>query len=205
MQEEKIVLTGSPRWQLDENTGRSDRLVFYPKTEEILAVQNVEMILPGQSVGPLLSVNVRTNRTASAGTNTMTIKAGSFSRGGNIAVFHDDVRIADARGKMSCDLVTIVTGASNQVQRIIAQDQVRIEQQDFVATGARAEYNVATGLVHLTGSPELVSADKSLRADAFIINRNENTFSVSPGRYRIQMQMKESSSRGPLNLAPRLK
>jgi lipopolysaccharide export system protein LptA len=97
-------------------------------------------------------------------------------------------------------MVTIVSAGTNQVQRVIAEGGVHIQQPDMVATGERAEYDVSTGLVHLTGSPLLVSEGRSLRAEAFIIDRNKNTFSVSPGKFRIQMPMndaKELRSRTP--------
>ena len=191
LQTEKIVLSGSPHWKVEESTGKSELLMFYPKTQELLALHNVEMIVPGRSVGTLFAVNVKTNQ--AAGTNApMTIRADSFSRGTNVAVFSENVQISDDRGQMMCQLVTVVTGGTNQLERIIAEGGVRLEQPGMVATGSRAEYNVATGLVHLTGSPELMSEGRSLRADAFIINRNENTFSVSPGKFRIQMPMAET-------------
>ena len=191
LETEKIVLSGSPHWKVEESTGKSELLMFYPKTQELLALHNVEMIVPGRSVGTLFAVNVKTNQTA--GTNApMTIRADSFSRGTNVAVFSENVQISDDRGKMMCKLVTIVTGGTNQLERVIAEGGVRLEQPEMVATGSRADYNVATGLVHLTGSPELVSEGRSLRADAFIINRNANTFSVSPGKFRIQMPMAET-------------
>jgi lipopolysaccharide transport protein LptA len=188
---EKIVLSGRPHWKVEESTGKSELLMFYPKTQELHALRDVEMIVPGRSVGTLFAVNVKTNQ--AAGTNApMTIRADSFSRGTNVAVFNENVVIADDRGKMMCQLVTLVTAGTNQLERVIAEGGVRLEQPGMVATGSRAEYNVATGFVHLTGSPELVSEGRSLRADAFIINRNENTFSVSPGKFRIQMPMAES-------------
>ena len=198
---EKIALSGNPHWRLEENTGRSDLLVFFPKTKEIHALQHVEMILPGQSVGSLFAVNVRTNQ--QTGTNMpMTIRSETFSRGTNVAVFHGNVEISDARGRMSCQMVTIVSAGTNQVQRVIAEDGVRIEQPGLIATGSRAEYDVATGLVHLTGEPQLMSDDKSLRAEAFVIDRNKNTFSVSPGKYRIEMQMKPKQQARALTARP---
>jgi lipopolysaccharide transport protein LptA len=197
MQNEKIVLSGSPHWKVDQTKGRSDVLIFYPKTKEIMALHGVEMTFPGQSVGSVFGVNVRTNQAASISSTDepVVIRSETFSRGTNVAVFHQNVRITDARGGMSSELITVVTGSSNQVQRIIAENRVRIEQEGFVATGSRADYNVATGLVHLTGEPELVSDDKSLKAESFIIDRSKNTFSVSPGKYRIQMQMKSKEPR----------
>jgi lipopolysaccharide export system protein LptA len=149
-------------------------------------------------VGTLFSVNVKTNQNIS--TNApMVIRAESFSRGTNVAVFHENVEISDARGKMNCELVTIVSEGTNDVQRIIAEGGVRLEQPGLVATGSRAEYNAVTGLVHLTGEPLLVSEGRSLRAEAFIIDRNRNTFSVSPGRFRIEMPMTNKNSKSSLS------
>jgi lipopolysaccharide export system protein LptA len=198
---EKIALSGMPHWKAEESTGKSELLLFYPKTEELMALRKVEMVVPGRSVGTLFAVNVTTNLSNS--TNApMTIRAESFSRGTNVAVFHENVEISDARGKMSCELVTIVSAGTNDVQRIIAEGGVRLEQPGLVATGSRAEYDAATGLVHLTGEPLLVSEGRSLRADAFIIDRNRNTFSVSPGRFRIEMPMTNSTSMKSLSRRP---
>jgi lipopolysaccharide transport protein LptA len=191
---EKISLKGSPHWKLEDSTGKSELLVFYPGTKEVLAIQNVEMVVPGRSVGTLFSVNVKTNQTV--GTNApMTIRSDTFSRGTNVAVFHGGVQVADARGKMSSDLVTIVSEGTNQVQRVIAEGGVRMEQPGLLATGKRAEYNVETGLVHLTGEPLLVSEGRTLRADSFVVDRNKNTFSVSPGKFRIEMPVDEAQRR----------
>jgi lipopolysaccharide export system protein LptA len=198
LEEDKIVLTGDPRWELERASGRSETLIFHPKTKEVLALKKVEMILPGQSVGGMFGVNVRTNETAS--TTPLVIRAETFSRGTNVAVFHDNVVVADAHGRMSCEILTLRIGASNQVERILIENSVRIEQPGFIATGQRGDYDAGTGLVHLTGDPLLVSDDKSLRAEAFIIDRNANTFSVAPGRYRIEMKMKEGNQ--PVRLNP---
>ena len=190
---EKIVLSGKPHWKVEQTTGRSELLVFYPRTQELLALNGVEMIVPGRSLGTLFSVNLKTNAGVSVSTNApMTIRANSFSRGTDVAVFNENVQISDPRGKMSCEMVTIVSAGTNQVRRVIAEGGVRIEQPDLLATGERAEYDVSTGLVHLTGKPKLLSEGRSLRAEAFIIDRNRNTFSVSPGKFRIEMPMEES-------------
>ena len=198
---EKIALSGLPHWKVQESAGKSELLLFYPRTEELMALRNVEMVVPGRSVGTLFAVNVKTNQSSS--TNApMTIHAESFSRGTNVAVFHENVEISDARGKMSCELVTIVSAGTNDVQRIIAEGGVRLEQPGLIATGSRAEYDATTGLVHLTGEPILVNEGRSLRADAFIIDRNRNTFSVSPGRFRIELPMTNSTSRNSLSRRP---
>lgn len=194
LRSEKISLKGNPHWKLEDSTGKSELLVFYPRTKEVHAIQNVEMIVPGRSVGTLFSVNVKTNQ--AVGTNEpMTIHSDTFSRGTNVAVFHGDVEVSDARGKMSSELVTIVSAGTNQVQRVIAEGGVRMEQPRLLATGRRAEYNVDSGLVHLTGEPLLVSEGRTLRAESFVIDRNKNTFSVSRGKFRIEMPVDEAQRR----------
>jgi lipopolysaccharide transport protein LptA len=197
--EDKIVLTGDPRWELERASGRSETLIFYPKTKEVLALKEVEMVLAGQSLGGMFGVNVKTNQEPAA-TTPLVVRAETFSRGTNVAVFHKNVSVTDARGRMSCEILTLGIGASNQVERVLVENSVRIEQQGFTATGERGDYNAATGLVHLTGNPQLIGEDKTLRAEGFIIDRNANTFSVVPGRYRIEMKIKEGTQ--PTGFSP---
>ena len=215
--EDKILLTGDPRWEHERGTGRSGTLIFYPKTKEALALNGVEMIFTGQTLGAAFGVTNRSSLSSpprparpflrpaegirpGEEVSQMVVRAETFSRGTNVAVFHKDVVVADAHGRISSQILTLGFGPTNQVQRILAEHSVRIEQPGFTATGERADYNAATGLVHLTGNPRLVKDDTSLTAQAFIIDRNKNTFSVAPGHYRIEMKLKEGAQ--PVSVSP---
>lgn len=188
--DEKFALLGNPRWNLDDKTGRSDRVVFHPKTGEVHALGNVEMLLPTQSAAAMLPSFSRTN--APPATNSaMRITADTFSHQRDVSVFHDHVKVVDARGTIDCQMLTVVTGASNQLQRIVAQTNVVMTQKDMTAEGQRADYDVRTGMVHLTGTPVLRGPDKALRSEYFVIDRNANTFSVAPGKYRIELKLKK--------------
>ena len=91
-------------------------------------------------------------------------------------------------GELRCQLVTVVTGASNQVQRIVAEGNVQIEQPDLLATGDVAAYELASGIVTLTGgSPQITTPERSVSAEMFLINREDNTFAAR-GNYRITMK-----------------
>jgi lipopolysaccharide transport protein LptA len=192
--QEKISLTGQPRWEMDQRTGRSELVVFHPRSKELFALGGVEMFFPARSRDLTLPGSDR-NGPPSETNSPMRVVAETFSHQSDVAVFHQKVRIEDDRGTIDCQLMTIVTGASNQVQRIVAQENVRIAQKDMVATGDRAEYNMQTGLIHLTGNPRLTGPDKSLESEAFVIDRNRNTFSVTPGNYRIELKLKKKVSR----------
>lgn len=188
--QEKFTLRGEPRWEMDDNRGESDLLVFYPKTREIHALGDVVMLLPAQAAGGFLNQPAQGSAAAST-SPPVRITAETFSHQENISVFNENVKITDARGIMECALMTVITGRSNQVERIVAEGDVRIAQQEMVATGEHADYDVRTGLVHLTGDPRLTGPDKSLRSEAFIINRISNTFSVQPGTFRIEIRAKD--------------
>lgn len=187
--DEKITLTGDPHWAVDDKTGRSDRLVFFPKTDELLALGNVEMTLPSSSQMDLFSPPGTGTATAPVRAEApIKIHSPMFSHQGDVAVFSDHVRVFDDRGELRCRLVTVVTGASNQVQRIIAHGDVEIEQPDLFATGERATYELADGKVRLTGGPpRITTPERSVTADMFVIDREENSFAAA-GKYQITMK-----------------
>ena len=76
------------------------------------------------------------------------------------------------------------------VQRIVAEKKVQISQGEIVARGEKASYELSRGMIYLTGNPEITSEGRSVEAEAFIINRNKNTFAVLPGKYRIKFPAK---------------
>ena len=189
LSEEKITLTGDPHWAVDDKSGRSDRLVFFPKSDELLALGDVEMTLPSSAQLELFSPPGATNSTAVSRTNPpVKIHSRMFSHQKDVAVFNDDVRVIDDRGELRCHLVTVVTGASNQVQRIIAEGDVQIEQPNLFATGDRATYELSDGKVRLTGGPpRITTPERTITAEMFVIDREENTFAAT-GNYRITMK-----------------
>jgi lipopolysaccharide transport protein LptA len=195
---EKVTLTGHPHWTMGDKTGHSDTMIFLTKTQELLALGHVELVLPGESVSGVFQFSPSSNRVAQTN-GPMTIQAKSLSHAENVAVFQGGVQASDSRGTIDCELLTVVTGASNQVQRIIADKGVSIKQQDLAALGEKAEYNAQTGLLRLTGKPELIMPDKTLRADEFIIDRRKNTFSVSPGKYVMRVQARRNEKGKGLN------
>jgi lipopolysaccharide export system protein LptA len=195
---DRIVLTGQPRWTLGERTGSSRRLIFLTKTKETLALEDVKMLLPGRSMGNMFTLNAPAGNAAASNEagkefkSPMSIGADSFSHSENTSVFQGTVQAKDNRGSIDCDLLTIITGLSNRVERIVAENNVVIRQPNTAAFGDRADYDASNEIVRLTGNPELIMPDKTLHAEAFLIDRRNNTFSVAPGKYRIELQAKNS-------------
>lgn len=197
---EKVTLTGQPHWALGARTGSSEQLVLLTKSSEVLALGGVKMILPGQSAGGMFAMESSATTRPPTGSDPLTISAQTFSHAENVSVFEGAVQTVDTRGTMDCRLLTIFGGESNRVQRIVAELGVTIRQPEMAAFGERADYDTRTELVRLTGHPEMITPGRTLRADAFVIDRRKNTFSVSPGNYRIEFKT-EKKRKGPSNAA----
>src|SRR5205085_10784862 len=87
---DKITLSGNPHWSLDERKGSSDYMIFYPRTEELLALQRVHVILPSSATGDLRTFGATTNRPVSKASSTnapMEVFSDIFSRQEKISVF----------------------------------------------------------------------------------------------------------------------
>lgn len=201
--DEKMTLTGSPHWVIDERRGKSDIMFLYPKTKEYHAMRHVEMLIPssssnsfsimpgkkGREAAPAAATNELALATSRSTNAPMRIRSEQFSHKDNISVFIENVDVLDASGAIQCALLTVFSGASNQVERIAAEGKVTITQKDMVATGDRAVYTIKTGLVDLLGTPKIVTPQHKLVAEAFQINRLESTFTVKKGKkFRIEMK-----------------
>jgi lipopolysaccharide export system protein LptA len=188
---EKITLSGNPHWALDERKGSSDYMIFYPHTEELLALQHVHVMLPPSSTGDFRTFgNAATNRPSAtiSSTNTpMEIFSDLFSRQGTISVFRDNVLVLDQQGELTCAMLTVRSGASNQVEHITADQKVIIKQENMVAVGDQAVYGMTNGIIQLFGHPKITTPERTVVADSFLINRQTGTFQIR-GKYRIEMK-----------------
>jgi lipopolysaccharide export system protein LptA len=76
----------------------------------------------------------------------------------NLAVFRKEVRVSDRiadqlQGEMSCALLTLTFSGTNELQKMLAEHQVVIAQQDKQFTAEKAEYTGTNGVLDLTGNP----------------------------------------------------
>jgi lipopolysaccharide export system protein LptA len=194
--QEKITLTGNPHWVIDDKEGSSDVMIFFPQSDELLALQNVRMKLPsaGEGQSPLFSPGQRRKEPVARGTNSfMTVTSDLFSRKDNVSVFRDNVHVQDQQGSLRAEILTVLTSGTNQVQRIVAKHNVILEQKDMIATGQQAVYSLDTGLVELTGNPRIKQPGRNVTADIFIINRPENTFTMRGQKWKIEMVAKKKN------------
>ncbi|HEY2953180.1 MAG TPA: LptA/OstA family protein, partial [Verrucomicrobiae bacterium] len=157
-------LTGKPTWRIGLQEGRADELAIDRKTHDISAAGHFYLKMPqggaGQAGFLLLSTAVRTNtspdtaRTVEIFADEGSLKSGATDTNTSIAFARGHVRVLHPEGTMSCAVMTMITAArSNRVERIVAEENVVLEQGDSRVTSERAVYAAATDSLEMTGHP----------------------------------------------------
>ncbi|MDX1951745.1 MAG: LptA/OstA family protein [Verrucomicrobiota bacterium] len=188
----RIELIGNPKWEMRNVQGRSETLVMWSKEERIEAGGKVEMILQGRNSLPFdLLPNGNTNRTRTTTDSPIHVRSARFVQSGKLFEFFENVRVNDARGQIDCASLSVQTGASNQVERVVAEGDVIVTQENSQVIGQRAVYSAGEGEVVITGSPKIMTPDREVIAPRFVLNRTSGRFRFD-APYRITMRRASS-------------
>ena len=66
------------------------------------------------------------------------------------------------------------TGDKRQIDKVVAEDDVRIVQLNRVATGQRAVFHHQEGRIVLTGTPRVVQGDNAVEGERIIVYLNDS-------------------------------
>jgi lipopolysaccharide export system protein LptA len=78
------------------------------------------------------------------------------------------------KGKMSCGEMTVTFSGTNELQQMVAQNDVVIEQDAAKFTAGRAVYSGNTGVLELTDRPAWRAAAREGRGDLLLMNVRKN-------------------------------
>lgn len=78
-----------------------------------------------------------------------------FDYGRSIALFSGNVVVVDPRVTIRCDKLQVEFTEENAVKRVLAKENVRIEQEDKLGTCDQAIYTAASGAIVMTGRAKL--------------------------------------------------
>lgn len=205
VEEDRVALSGNPRFDLDGKVGTSDSILLFPRGQEALALGRVNIVVPHAAGLPL--AGGRTNGIpeldAQGARGDLRVTSDLFSHKSPVSVFTDNVRVADDKGLIECRNLALYAGDNQALKRILATGGVVITQRDLKAMGERADYSVEQGLIQLTGEPMIQTPGRELTADAFVIDRAKGTFRIV-GDYKVSLEMKSKlgGSQGPARLFP---
>ena len=156
-----IQLTDHPAWRMEQREGSADELRFERTNRVFRADGHARLKMPARSLGAtgFLSGPGSTSSNILSATNQFVeILCQSYVLRTNLAVFRQDVRVSDRlgdqlQGAMTCGLMTLTFTGTNEVQKLLAEHQVVIGQQDKQFTAEQAEFTGTNGLLDLTGNP----------------------------------------------------
>ena len=176
-----VHLTGQPTWRDGAREGRGDDLVLDRTNGVFRAEGHAWLKMPSHSLSTagLLpqATALRTNLPAS--TNEFAeVLCDTYEIRTNSAVFRDQVRMTERRdgqleGKMDCGTLSLAFKGTNELQRVVAEDHVRVEQETN---------HLNCGLLTLTfiGTNEL---QRMVAQQDVLIEQNTNRFTAGTAVY----------------------
>jgi len=112
---------------------------------------------------------------------TVTAQRLSFDYKRYIAVFEEDVIVEDPEVRIEADKLVVIFDQANEIRSATALGNVRIRNEDRVATCGKAIYIKKNGEVILTVDPELKRGDDMVKGDKITFWLNEDRMVCEPG------------------------
>jgi len=173
---------GHPTWRANPQEGRADELIVDRTNQIFHANGHAWLSMPRQSFvqSGFLAAPSQGSKTAGASTNGLIeVHSDSYELHTNWGIFRNKVQVTDqvdsqVRGRMNCGLMTLTFGGSNQLETLVAQTEVRIEQETNRFTAGKAVFTGTNGILELTQRPTWESGPRQGRADVLRVNTQIN-------------------------------
>ena len=123
-----LELTGNPEWRIKENRISAEILIVGKTNRYFAARTNVQMRMPAH----LFVKNLGSTNAAEMAKRLVEVFCEDFSYGTNTANFSKNVRANlsgenDSQTTLLCDFTTLSFGASNQVEKVVANGNVVLQ------------------------------------------------------------------------------
>jgi len=133
---EQVLLTGHPTWRAEVREGRGDTLLLDRTNRVFIAEGQAWLRMPGRVLGAggFMPAAASPARDLLPGTNDfMEVSCRAYEVRTNSAVFRDEVQVTEWRdgqlqGKMRCGRLSVAFAGTNELQRMVAEQEVVVEQ-----------------------------------------------------------------------------
>jgi lipopolysaccharide export system protein LptA len=171
-----IQVTGNPAWQASQREGRADDLFIDRSNQVFRAIGHALLKLSdeGKGTSPFLS------GTSPSGTNQIIeIRSDSYEIRTNSAEFSSQVivteRLGDQpRATLTCGRLMATFAASNQMERMLAEENVVMEQGARRFSAGQAVFTGTNQLLALTRNPTWQDGPRTGQADVIFLKGQEN-------------------------------
>jgi lipopolysaccharide transport protein LptA len=200
----RVVVTGQPEAR-DSTTflrGSEVRLLRAGQTLDY----EVDDALVTLEAAPLSSPHKAGSREGAAQRLPAEITARKVIGSRTQAVFTGDVVVKHRTLELRCDKMTAFYTASREVTRAECVGHVRAQDGTRQARGERAEFNVPTGVLRVTGNPEARDATTRLRGSEVRMTIGDANFEVKDAVVTVESAPSAPRSgqtgKGPAGKAP---
>lgn len=100
----------------------------------------------------------------------------------SIAIFEGSVRVVDAQVTLTCEKLYVYFDDNNQIDSVVARENVHIVQDDRHAHAGRAVYRASEGSIVLTENARLYRGVEELRGDEIQIFTHSEKVIAKPAR-----------------------
>ncbi len=180
----RVRVSGEPSWRAQQQEGKADELILQWTNRVLEANGHGQLKMPGQGLGLAgLSSGGGSAWTPSATKppapaardQVLEVLSESYTVWTNRAEFRDRVQVTQradgqVQGTMSCGLLAVAFKETNQLDRLTAQRQVVLRQQQWQFTADTAVYEGASGVMELTGEPKWQAGERAGRGDVITLS-----------------------------------
>jgi lipopolysaccharide export system protein LptA len=117
---------------------------------------------------------------AEADLTVITSEKLTFDYAKHYAIFEQNVVVTDPEMKILADKLTVFFDDKNKAKTVKAEGQVYLLQADKKSKSDFATYDVASGEIVLTGTPQVTRGRDTLTGDTITFWRNENKMVCKP-------------------------
>jgi lipopolysaccharide export system protein LptA len=183
MTNDLISLSGRPTWSSGQRNGGGEGLEIDWINNVLRATGNAYVKMPGTAIG-----------TNGAGDQSFEVLADNYEVWTNSAVFHGNVRVTQfagdkPSGKMNCGTMTVAM-AADEVEWVLAEENVLVEQGDGRFTGAVAKFVRAHSFAEFTGNPTWSQGARNGGGDALLVDQARSEMTVR-GNARMKLPRAE--------------
>ncbi|MEY2427616.1 MAG: hypothetical protein QOJ40_501 [Verrucomicrobiota bacterium] len=177
-----VQVQDHPTWRTEQREGHGNELVIDLTNKVFRANGNAWMKMPSQSMGAsgflprspsLTDLSImETNRVVEIESENYEIRTNSAAFEGNVRV--KEMAGEQIKGKMRCGQMSVTFAGTNELQQMVAQNDVVIEQDAAKFTAGRAVYSGNTGVLELTDRPAWRAATREGQGDLLLMNVRKN-------------------------------
>jgi len=173
-----VQLTGQPTWRMEAREGSGDELEFDRTNRVFRAIGHARLRMPAAGMGAAGLLSAPGSMTASAPPPTnqvIEIRCDNYELRTNVAVFREQVRVTqrvgdEVQGQMTCGLLTLTMAGTNELDRMVAEQDAVIAQADRRFTARKAEYTATNHMLDLIGDPAWRDGARDGKGDSIRVN-----------------------------------